>query len=68
MRQNHIAIIVKKEDAEFIAKAIEHYQKTLNIKKYNIRFGINGLRMIFEEISQTNKSHSTKSNIAHKIS
>jgi len=57
--QDTVMVIVKRKDAAFIAAAIELFQKERGIKKYEIRYGLNGLRMEFEDISKHKVKAST---------
>jgi hypothetical protein len=49
-KRDTVTLILKRKDAGLIAKAIEHYQTKMGISKYEIRWGVNGLRMYFEKI------------------
>ena len=52
MKQDTVTIYMKRKDAGFVAEAIKHYQKEKGINVYEIKYGINGLRMFFGEIDK----------------
>lgn len=50
-----VTIVMQRKDAGLVAKAIEYYQDFRGIKKYDVRFGVNKLRMEFEDIFRNKK-------------
>ena len=50
-----ITILMKRKDSGIVEKALEEYQKNHDIKIYPIYFGINKLRLTFQDIAQNKK-------------
>jgi hypothetical protein len=55
-------LVFKKKDAGILEKAIELFQKERGINRYQIRWGINGLRMYFEDVKKEHRRTQRKAN------
>jgi len=53
--QDTVVVVLKRSDAGIIEKALELFQQERGINKYELRYGINGLRIEFREIKKKSK-------------